>query len=132
ERRGRASLGRGDELGALRLGFRDPRREQRFGLGPRTLGSVRRFLDEPRGPFLGLRADVVARLARGAQQPRGLLAEGIEQLLFRERTRRAQLLLERVERRLELLLTGPGDRELLRHAPQEPADFRLAEAAYTF
>src|SRR5439155_2011535 len=101
-------------------------------LGPRTSASVRRFLDAPRGPLLGLRADVVARLARGAQQPRGLLAEGIEQLLFRERARRAQLLLEGVERRLELLLTGPGDRELLRDAPQEPADFRLAEAAYTF
>ena len=131
ERRRRACLRGRHEVGRLGLGFLSTRREQLRSLGARPLRGTRRFLDQLRRPVFGLLADVVARLARGAQQPGRLLAQGVEQLLFGERARRVNLFLERVDGRLELGFASASDRELLGHALQERSDLGLAEAAHT-
>ena len=118
-----------DDLGRDRFGFLRPHGEDLRRVGAEPVRFGLRFLHDARRALLGLAADVLGCLPRGAEQPRRLLTEHVQQLLLIERLRCAQLLFEVVEGVEQFLLALSYRRELFGHTAQVRPHLGLGVAA---
>ncbi len=126
---GSVLIGRAQQVVPHGIGLACADPEDRLGLLTHGARLVLRLAQDRRGALLGPRSDVVRRLSRRSEEPRGLLAQHVEHPLLVEGLWAAELRLQRVDSIAELPLAFACTRELVADPPEERPDLALGDAA---